>query len=114
MRYLPHEGKYVVQLGRYRGEIEVEEAAFFVRAVDLDAGTIALSDRTTEPLDPDSLEGTPDGALVCRVKRALAPPHGLPARFTHAAQAELLLGVEAGREGPALRLAGTLRPLHGL
>ena len=35
VRYLPDEGKFVVQLGRFRGQIEVEEAAFFVRAFDL-------------------------------------------------------------------------------
>ncbi|HME70993.1 MAG TPA: hypothetical protein VKM54_14150, partial [Myxococcota bacterium] len=28
VRFLPEERKYVVQLGRFRGEIEVEEAGF--------------------------------------------------------------------------------------
>ena len=30
VRYLPDEGKFVVTLRAFRGEIEVEEAAFFV------------------------------------------------------------------------------------
>ena len=45
------EGKYVVQIGRYRGEIEVEEAGFFVREFDAEAGRVRLSDGATEPLD---------------------------------------------------------------
>jgi hypothetical protein len=34
VRYLPDASVFVVQLGRFRGQIEVEEAAFFVRAFD--------------------------------------------------------------------------------
>ena len=111
VRYLPDEGRYVVQVGRFRGQIEPEEAAFFVRAVDLEAGTVRLSDRSVEPLDPASLRASPhDGALLCTVKRALVP-EGLPARFRHAAQAELLAAVEETARGPALALAGRLHPL---
>jgi hypothetical protein len=114
VRFLPEEGKFVVQLGRFRGEIEVEEAAFFVREVDLEAGEVRLSDGTREPLDPASLRFSPrDGALLCRVKRELAPG-GLDARFSAPAQAELLLAVEDGARGPALRLAGAPRPLPRL
>jgi hypothetical protein len=114
VRWLPDERKFVVQLGRFRGEIEVEEAAFFVRAVDLAAGTLALSDGTADPLEPASLRTSPiDGALLCTVKRAVRP-EGLAARFLPAAQAELLLAVEETAEGPALRLRGALRPLPEL
>jgi hypothetical protein len=114
VRFLPGERKFVVQLGRFRGEIEVEEAAFFVREVDLAAGTVRLSDRTAEPLDAASLRTSPrDGALLCTVKRSVAP-EGLAARFLPAAQAELLLGVEEGPDGPVLRLAGGLRDLPPL
>ena len=35
--YLPDEAKYVVTLRHFRGEIEVEEAPFFVRAAIADA-----------------------------------------------------------------------------
>jgi len=117
VRFLPDEGEagaYVVQLGRYRGQIEVEEAAFFVRAFDADGGWIALSDGSREPLDTASLAVSPrDGALLCRVKRDLTDA-GLLARFRHAAQAELLHAVEETPEGPALRLAGSLRALPPL
>lgn len=112
VRYLPDERTYVVQVGRFRGQLEVEEAGFFVRAVDLARGTTALSDRSEEPLDPASLRPSahdPD-ALLCTVKRDLVPG-GLPARFERGAQAELLLAVEETPDGFALRLAGELHPL---
>ena len=114
VRWLPAERKFVVQLGRFRGEIEVEEAAFFVRAVDVAAGAVVLSDGTSEPLDVASLRPSPiDGALLCTVKRAEAE-EGLAARFLPAAQAELLLAAEETREGLALRLGGGLQPLPEL
>jgi hypothetical protein len=113
VRFLPAERKFVVQLGRFRGEIEVEEAAFFVRAVDVAAGRVQLSDGSCEALDPATLRLSPlDGALLCAVKRELAP--GLEARFAPAAHAELLQAVEETPAGPALRLAGALRPLPPL
>lgn len=102
VRFLPAEGprgKYVVQLGRFRGEIEVEEAGLFVRSVDLVHGTVALSDGSEEPLDVASLRPSPiDGAFLCTVKRALVST-GLPARFTHPAQAELLGAVTLDEMG---------------
>jgi len=103
VRYLPEDGKFVVTLRHFRGQIEVEEAAFFVRAFDPDTAELALSDGSREVLDPASLQVSPrDGALLCRVKRDLAP-EGLLARFGHAAQAELLCAVEERPEGPRLR-----------
>ena len=89
VRFLPEEGCYVVTLRHFRGQIEVEEAGFFVRGVVLDRGLVVLSDGSEEELDLGSLEVSPrDGAWLCRVKRELAPG-GLSARFSHAAQAEL-------------------------
>ena len=112
--FLPEERKYVVQLGRFRGEIEVEEAGFFVRDLDRETGEMALSDGTREALDLRSLRlSSRDDALLCTVKRDLLP-EGLPARFTHSAQSELLTGVEDTPGGPALRIAGNLRLLHEL
>ncbi len=106
VRFLPAEGVYVVQLGRFRGQIEVEEAAFFVRAFDPATGGIALSDRSEERLVPESLRVSPrDGALLCLVKRELVA-EGLLARFSHAAQAQLLCAVEESEAGPRLRIAG--------
>jgi len=107
VRYLPDERKYVVQVGRFRGEVEVEEAGFFVREVDLPRGEVVLSDGSREALDVATLRPSPrDGGWLVNVARP-GVPEGLPARFTHAAQAELLQAVEEGEGGrPAVRLAG--------
>jgi hypothetical protein len=111
VRYLPEERKFVVTLRHFRGEIEVEEAAFFVRSFDAASGRITLSDGSEETLDPATLALSPrDGALLCRVKRALAEG-GLLARFGHGSHAELMQAVEETPEGPALRLRGRLAPV---
>jgi hypothetical protein len=111
VRFLPDEGKYVVQVGRFRGEVEVEETGFFVTDVDLARGTIQLSDRSEETLDARSLRPSSlDGALVCSVKRDLVP-EGLPARFLQQPQAELLAQVEAGESGFVLPVAGRRVPV---
>ncbi len=104
----------MVQVGRFRGEIEVEEAGFFVRDVDLDQGGVALSDGSRDAFDLESLRVSElDGAYLCTVKRELVPG-GLPARFTHAAQAELLAAVDESEEGPVIRVEGRLRPMPPL
>jgi hypothetical protein len=114
VRYLPAERKFVVTLRHFRGEIEVEEAAFFVRSFDAASGRLALSDGSEEMLEPGTLALSPrDGALLCRIKRALAP-EGLLARFHHSAHAELMQAVEEQGGGLALRIAGELRPLPDL
>jgi hypothetical protein len=114
VRYLPEARVYVVQLGRFRGQIEIEEAAFFVRSFDAITGRISLSDRSEEPLAPESLHVSPrDGAFLCRVKRDLFAA-GLLARFTHAAQAQLLGAVEESGGQARLRLAGRVLPLPEL
>jgi hypothetical protein len=117
VRFLPdegEEGKYVVQIERYRGEIEVEEAGFFVREFDAEAGSVRLSDGSIEPLDPTSLRPSPrDGALLCTVKRDLVP-EGLPARFQHAAQSDLLLAIDETPDGMVLCMAGRRCPLPAL
>jgi hypothetical protein len=107
--FLPEEGergKYVVRLRHFRGEIIVEEAGFFVRDYDPATGQLALSDRSIELLDVESLRPSPiDGALLCTIKCELSPD-GLAARFSHSAQSELLNAVEDGSDGPALRFGG--------
>jgi hypothetical protein len=106
VKYLPDERKFVVTLRHFRGEIAVEEAGFFVRAVDLARGELALSDGSLERLEVASLHPSPrDGALLCRVKRELAP-EGLLARFTQSAQAELLTAIETDGDGFALAIGG--------
>jgi hypothetical protein len=114
VRYLPEQGKYVVQIGRFRGEIEIEEAGFFVRDVDLARAEVVLSDGSRDSLDLEGLRVSGlDGAYLCTVKRGLVTG-GLPARFTHAAQAELLASVEETAGGPVIRLKGRLRPMPTL
>jgi hypothetical protein len=104
-------GVFVVQIGRFRGWIDVEEAAFFVRDVDVATGSIHLSDGSSEVLDATTLHVSPlDGAGLCLVKRALAP-HGLLARFTHAAWSELVGAIEGAEDAPRLRLGGRSVPL---
>jgi hypothetical protein len=105
---------FVVALGRFRGQIEVEEAPFFVRQFDPPTGALTLSDRSTESLQVSSLHASPlDGALLCTVKRDVIPT-GLLARFSHAAQAELLNAVEEGERGSSLRIGGIGYPLPRL
>ena len=114
VRYLPDEAVCVVQIGRFRGQIEVEEAAFFVRSYEPASGEMRLSDGSCELLAVETLRPSPiDGALLCRVKVDQVP-HGLEARFAHSAQAELLLAVEETPAGHCLRVAGALRPLPEL
>jgi hypothetical protein len=109
--YAAAEGVFVVELQHFRGQIEVEEAPFFVRMIDVETGDIELSDRTCESLDASSLVFSPrDGALLCRVKRELLP-EGILARFSHAAQAEFMNAVEFAEAGPQLRWKGSREAL---
>jgi hypothetical protein len=104
----------VVVLGHFRGEIIVEEAAFFVRDFDPASGEIALSDRSRELLDVSSLSVSErDGALLCRVKQDMVRA-GLLARFRHAAQAELLHAIDDSGTRARLRIAGLLEDLPDL
>lgn len=104
----------MVQLGRFRGQIDVEETGFFVRSFDAATGEVVLSDGSREPIDVGSLRtASADGALLCAVKRDTVAG-GLPARFFQAAQAQLLDAVEDGPQGPSLRLDRRLAPLPPL
>jgi hypothetical protein len=112
VRYLVEEGAYVVQVGRFRGLVEVEEAGFFVRSLDVEAGSAALSDGSSEALEVRSLRiSTRDGALLCRVKRELVP-EGLAARFSHSAQADFMNAV--AESGDGVVLGGRRHPLPEL
>lgn len=115
VRWLPEVGKYVVTLGHFRGQVDVEETGFFVRSVDVATGSVQLSDATRDRLEPASLRASNLDAdvLLCTVKRGLTP-FGVPARFTHAAQAELLAAVEEVAGAPVLRVAGTSHVLRDL
>jgi len=115
--FLPEEGdagKFVVTLRHFRGEVVVEEAGFFVRSFEAGGGRLWLSDHSEEILDVASLSTSPrDGALLCRVKRDLAP-EGLLARFGHAAQSELLNAVEERDGVVGLRSRAGWQPLPPL
>lgn len=117
VKFLPdegEEGKYVVTLRHFRGEIVLEEAGFFVTSIDLELGRVALSDRSDDVLDIASLRSSPiDGALLCKVKHDIAPG-GLDARFMHAAQAELLAAAEETEDGFAVRVGSELCRLPDL
>jgi len=114
VRFLPEAGKYVVTLRHFRGEIVLEEAGFFVLAVDLPRGRVQLSDGSPDALEVGSLRvSSIDGAWLCTVKRDLVPG-GLPARFSHASQAELMNAVEARAGGYAVRVGGGWQTLPAL
>jgi hypothetical protein len=106
VEYLPDEEKFIVRLKHFRGEIEVEEAAFFVRSLDLECGEIHLSDGSREALDVATLsESQIDGVLLCRIKPT-ARPGGLLARFMHGPQAEFFQAVEAEGDGYVVEIGG--------
>lgn len=113
VRYLPDEGIFVVQLGRFRGWLDVEEAAFFVRRFDASSGRLELSDGSSEDLDPATLRESPlDGALLCAVKRELHNEASILARFDRPAQEALWLAVEETGDGAwGLTIGGRRRAL---
>lgn len=106
VEFLPDEGKYIVRLKHFRAQIEVEEAGFFVRSIDLAGGEITISDGTRERLEVSTLTESPiDGALLCRIKRERVAG-GLPARFTHSAQAEFLLAIDSEADRYVVSMGG--------
>ena len=109
VRFLDREGVWIVQLGRFRGQIEVEDTPYWVRAYDPSDGGLSLSDETAEPLAPETLSLDPDGVLRCRVKGTR-----FPARFTQSGQAHLLDALELGPTGWLLRVGERLVPTPSL
>jgi hypothetical protein len=108
VRYLEEEGVFVVQLGHFRGQIEVEDTPFWVVAYDPDKGEIQLTDETCELLRADTVRADPDDVLRCTVKGRF------PARFTHAGQAHLLDAVESTDAGICVRAGDSWLPVSGL
>jgi hypothetical protein len=97
------ERTFVVQLGHFRGWLDVEDTAFWVDAYDAASGEIALSDRTSESLDAETLSADADDCLRCTVKQRF------PARFTRSAQAELLASIDVEDGQVAVRAGHELR-----
>ena len=98
VRFLEEEGVFVVQLGHFRGQIDVEDNAWWVVSYDAASGCIELTDRSREPLDVASLIAGADASLSCTVKTRF------PARFTHAAQSILLNELDLDGAEPRLRV----------
>lgn len=108
VRFAEGEGTFIVQIGPFRGWLDVEDTAFFVDGYDAAAGEIELSDRTRERLDAATLVADEDDALRCTVKGRFA------ARFTRAAQAELLAAVELEGDAVFVRAGDERRAAPGL
>jgi hypothetical protein len=95
---LDEEGRYQLRIGKDWCYVQVEDAAYEVRAVDVtpeERLSVRLSDRTAAALDLDTLTVGADGILTCRVKGSRAK-----ARFSRDAQfqlGELLEQDESGR-----------------
>jgi len=102
VRWADAERTFVVEIGRFRGWLDVEDTAFFVTAYDGGTGEVELSDRTRERLAVATLSIDADDVLRCTVKGRFA------ARFTRGAQAHLLDAVEFDGEGPVV-CAGSAR-----
>ncbi|HLT31204.1 MAG TPA: DUF1285 domain-containing protein [Myxococcaceae bacterium] len=106
---LEDDGRYVVRIGKDWAYVQVEDAAFEVRTVDVtDDGrlSIRLSDRTATLLDLDSLERDVDGVLTCRVKEGRAK-----ARFSRDAQFQLGSLLEMDGDQMVLRAGESTLPL---
>jgi hypothetical protein len=102
VRWSEEERTFVVQLGRFRGWLDVEDTAFFVDGYDAATGELELSDGTREPLDASTLRADPDDVLRCAVKQRF------DARFTRAAQEQLADALEQ-RDGAWFVRAGAAR-----
>lgn len=63
-------GTWVLEVGRFTYPITVEDTGFFVERVDLGQKppVVHLSDETSEPLDPTTLDYAAGGRLYCTVK----------------------------------------------
>jgi uncharacterized protein len=77
------DGRFRLQFGSDWCYVEVEDAAY--RVLEFELGehgpSLALSDRTSEPLDVPTLSIDPDGVVACQVKGRRAK-----ARFSRDAQ----------------------------
>lgn len=104
---LDDEGRYQLRIGQDWCYVQVEDAAYEVRMVDVtpdERVSVRLSDRTAEALEPSTLTLEPDGVLACRVKRGRAK-----ARFSRDAQYQLGELLEEGEGGQLILCAGQRR-----
>ncbi len=100
------EGKYAIEIGWDKAEVEIEDTPYVVtRAMGDPASgfTLRLNDETEEILDPTTLYIGKDHVLYCRVKNGEQP-----ARFLRPAYYQLTAHVEEDphQEGFLLRAGG--------
>jgi len=104
---LDEQGRYQLQIGKDWCYVQVEDAAYEVRTVDVTPDErvfVRLSDRTAEALEPATLAMEPDGVFACRVKRGRAK-----ARFSRDAQYQLGELLEQDEGGQLFLRAGQRR-----
>jgi len=104
---LDEQGRYQLQIGKDWCYVQVEDAAYEVRTVDVTPDErvfVRLSDRTAEALEPATLVVAPDGVLSCRVKGGRAG-----ARFSRDAQYQLGELLEQDEGGQLFLRAGQRR-----
>ena len=83
------DGTYALVMGDEKAPVEVEDTPWTVIRVDGDPAhgfTLTLNDRTTEPLDPQTLRVAADDSFSCTVKgraraRFLRPAHNTLAQY---------------------------------
>jgi len=104
---LDEQGRYQLQIGGDWCFVQVEDAAYEVRTVDVtpdERVSVRLSDRTAEALEPATLVVGPEGVLFCRVKGGRAQ-----ARFSRDAQYQLGELMEQDESGHLYLRAGQRR-----
>jgi uncharacterized protein len=102
VRRHPEDGRYILCNGYDWSYFQVEDVAFFVRGLRAEKGSLllSLSDRTEEPLAPETLRVGARDALYCEVKGG-----AFQARFMPSAQTALLPHVvETATGQPGLRV----------
>ncbi|MFP2925713.1 DUF1285 domain-containing protein [Pyxidicoccus sp. 3LG] len=104
---LDEAGRYQLRIGNDWCYVQVEDAAYEVRTVDVtqdERVSVRLSDRTAEALDTTTLRVEPEGVLSCHVKQGRAR-----ARFSRDAQYQLGQLLEEGPDGGLVLCAGQRR-----
>jgi hypothetical protein len=102
------QGRFILRFGNDWCLVQVEDAAYWVQSLEVvgDQAQLSLSDRSAEPLVPESLALEGDGVLSCRVKAGRAK-----ARFSRHAQFQLGERLVSTGAGVVLRLGGRQLPL---
>ena len=89
------DGRWWLEIGRDRKQIEVEDTAYFVRLIEGSPATgfeISLSDGSREKLEPNTLLLTP-GRLTCLTQA------GFEAKFLRSAYSDLLMQALSQNQG---------------